>query len=131
MASFTVTLDCRAGCATLVPYVVRVILLVGFFLMLVSPLRAGDGIDFFEKKIRPVLIKHCYECHSAGSGDVKGEFRLDSREGIRRGGESGPAIVPKRLDGESVDRSDSTRVALKCRRRANCRAKLLTILSSG
>ncbi|MFP6764162.1 MAG: DUF1549 domain-containing protein, partial [Planctomycetaceae bacterium] len=53
----------------------------------------GD-VEFFEKRIRPVLIRHCYECHSAASPEVKGGLRLDSRKLIRRGGESGPAVVP-------------------------------------
>ena len=54
---------------------------------------AGD-VEFFEKRIRPVLIRHCYECHSAASSEVKGGLRLDSRDFIRKGGESGPAVVP-------------------------------------
>jgi hypothetical protein len=53
----------------------------------------GD-IEFFEKRIRPVLIRHCYECHSAASADVKSGLRLDSRDFIRKGGESGPSVVP-------------------------------------
>jgi len=52
-------------------------------------------IDFFEKKIRPVLVEHCYKCHSAGSDKSEGGLLLDTREGIRAGGESGPAVVPK------------------------------------
>ena len=58
-------------------------------------LRADDsaGIEFFEKRIRPVLIEHCYECHSAEAKKVKGKLRLDSREAVLRGGEIGPAII--------------------------------------
>ncbi|MEO8497626.1 MAG: PSD1 and planctomycete cytochrome C domain-containing protein, partial [Planctomycetota bacterium] len=48
---------------------------------------------FFENKIRPVLVQHCYECHSADSKEVGGKLLLDSREGVRQGGESGPAVV--------------------------------------
>jgi hypothetical protein len=55
------------------------------------------GVVFFEKKIRPVLVKHCYACHSAAAKSVKGKLRLDSREASRRGGESGPAVVPKNV----------------------------------
>lgn len=51
-------------------------------------------VEFFEKRIRPVLIRNCYECHSAASTEVKGGLRLDSRELIRKGGQSGPAVVP-------------------------------------
>ena len=53
-----------------------------------------EDYDFFEKKIRPMLVEHCYKCHSASAEKVKGGLLLDSREGILHGGESGkPAIV--------------------------------------
>src|SRR5438034_5638196 len=53
------------------------------------------GVEFFEKKIRPVLVERCYKCHSARSEKVKGDLRLDSREGMLKGGESGkPGVVP-------------------------------------
>ncbi|QEG00491.1 Planctomycete cytochrome C [Stieleria maiorica] len=51
-----------------------------------------QAIVFFEKEVRPVLVEHCYDCHSAG-GSVRGGLRLDTREGLRKGGDSGPAIV--------------------------------------
>ncbi|MCE9610933.1 MAG: PSD1 and planctomycete cytochrome C domain-containing protein [Chthoniobacter sp.] len=50
--------------------------------------------DFFEKKIRPVLADKCYKCHSEKSEKIKGGLTLDTREGLRRGGENGPAVVP-------------------------------------
>ena len=49
---------------------------------------------FFESKIRPVLVEACYKCHSAESERVKGGLLLDTREGLLKGGESGPALVP-------------------------------------
>ncbi len=59
---------------------------------------AGDknaaGVQFFESKIRPVLVTHCYECHSAQSPKLKGKLLLDSKDGMLKGGLSGPAIVP-------------------------------------
>ena len=55
------------------------------------------GIDFFEKKIRPVLADKCYKCHSADAEKVKGGLLLDTREAMRRGGDSGPAVVPGNL----------------------------------
>ncbi len=61
------------------------------------PVRAADkdpGIEFFEKKIRPLLTENCYQCHSTEGGKKKGELLLDSRPGMLKGGESGPAIVP-------------------------------------
>ncbi len=52
------------------------------------------GVAFFEKRIRPVLVESCYECHSAKSEKAKGGLTVDSRDSLLRGGESGPAIVP-------------------------------------
>lgn len=54
----------------------------------------ADQLSFFEAKIRPVLVKHCYECHSAESGKSKGGLLLDTRESMRAGGDTGPAVVP-------------------------------------
>ncbi len=54
-----------------------------------------DDVDFFERKIRPVLVERCYGCHSLESGKSKGGLRVDSKEALRRGGDSGPAIVEK------------------------------------
>jgi hypothetical protein len=51
-------------------------------------------IEFFEKRVRPVLVKHCYSCHSADAKKVKGGLRLDTRDGVLKGGTSGPAVVP-------------------------------------
>jgi hypothetical protein len=51
---------------------------------------ADPGTDFFEKKVRPILLERCYECHSAEQ-KIKGGLRLDSREGWLKGGDSGPA----------------------------------------
>jgi hypothetical protein len=53
-----------------------------------------DDIAFFESKVRPVLVERCYECHSAKSEKIRGGFLLDSRAGIRKGGDTGPAIAP-------------------------------------
>ena len=55
------------------------------------------GIQFFESKIRPILLEHCYECHSE-EGKVKGGLLLDSRDGWLRGGDSGEAIIPGAAD---------------------------------
>ncbi len=54
---------------------------------------SAADVAFFETHIRPVLAKHCYECHSAESDQLGGNFRLDQREAMRAGGESGPPIV--------------------------------------
>ncbi|MAV36232.1 MAG: hypothetical protein CMJ59_12335 [Planctomycetaceae bacterium] len=54
---------------------------------------AQDRFDFFERRIRPVLVRRCYACHSAAAAEIKGGLRLDSRPAMRRGGDSGPAVV--------------------------------------
>lgn len=59
------------------------------------------ALDFFEKKIRPVLIEHCYECHSAQAqtdGKLKGGLLLDSRQATQAGGDSGPSVIPGKLE---------------------------------
>ncbi|MFN7138350.1 MAG: PSD1 and planctomycete cytochrome C domain-containing protein [Limisphaerales bacterium] len=54
-----------------------------------------EQLDFFEKRIRPVLVDRCYQCHSAQADDLKGGLRLDSKTGTRLGGVSGkPTITP-------------------------------------
>lgn len=69
-----------------------------------SPLKAEqpsagptENVDFFENRIRPVLVDHCYSCHSVDAqlaGDLQAGLYVDSANGIRQGGDSGPAIVP-------------------------------------
>jgi hypothetical protein len=56
------------------------------------------GIDYFEKKVRPVLVARCHACHSAGAKKIRGGLRLDTRAGMLRGGDSGPALVPGEPD---------------------------------
>ena len=48
--------------------------------------------EFFEKKIRPLLVENCFKCHSGAK--AKGKLWLDSRTGLLRGGESGLAVTP-------------------------------------
>ena len=55
-------------------------------------------LDFFEKKIRPALIKHCYKCHSEEGDKVRGGLLLDSRAAVLQGGDSGPAVVPGKIN---------------------------------
>ena len=57
-------------------------------------LGADEGVEFFEKKIRPVLAGHCYECHSAEAKKLKAGLYLDRKAGWEMGGESGPVVVP-------------------------------------
>jgi cytochrome c553 len=52
-----------------------------------------SGVAFFEKKVRPLLVDNCYVCHSADTNS-KGGLRVDDRNGLLQGGNSGPAVVP-------------------------------------
>ncbi|MDA0660387.1 MAG: PSD1 and planctomycete cytochrome C domain-containing protein [Planctomycetota bacterium] len=55
---------------------------------------ANSDEEFFEAKIRPLLVDRCYGCHSADSGKRHGELALDTKQGWEIGGDSGPAIIP-------------------------------------
>src|SRR5689334_23659083 len=52
------------------------------------------AISFFEKKIRPLLSQQCYKCHSTTSEKLKGGLYLDSRDGMLKGGDTGPSLEP-------------------------------------
>ena len=71
--------------------------LILFFVAL-SVAMAADGNpdqnEFFEKKVRPILVERCYKCHSAQSEKLKGGLLLDSREGALKGGDDGPVLRP-------------------------------------
>lgn len=64
-----------------------------------------EALDFFENSIRPILADHCYACHSAGSEKLKGGLFLDSREGVVKGGDSGPAVLPGDVEGSLLIRA--------------------------
>jgi Protein of unknown function (DUF1553)/Protein of unknown function (DUF1549)/Planctomycete cytochrome C/Concanavalin A-like lectin/glucanases superfamily len=66
----------------------------GVFRLALATEPDAAGIEFFESRIRPLLNEHCFECHSARADAIQGELLLDSREGVLKGGENGPAIVP-------------------------------------
>jgi hypothetical protein len=57
-----------------------------------------SDVEFFEKQVRPILVVHCYECHSTSSSPLQGNLLLDSRPGWQRGGDSGVAIVAGNTD---------------------------------
>jgi cytochrome c553 len=59
-----------------------------------APVANEAGLRFFESKIRPVLVKHCYGCHSAEAKKSRGGLVVDTRDGLLKGGDAGPAIVP-------------------------------------
>ena len=58
----------------------------------------AQQLEFFEKEVRPLLAKHCYECHSVKAKRVEAKLLLDSRAGHVRGGDSGAAIIPGKSD---------------------------------
>ncbi len=62
----------------------------------------AKGTAFFENKIRPVLVEHCYKCHSEAEGERKGGLLLDRQSGWLDGGDSGQAIVPGDVEGSLV-----------------------------
>lgn len=76
------------------------LMLVGSFALLSicvgedKPTLTPADVEFFEKRIRPVLVDKCYGCHSAEAKKVQGGLMLDNRAAIGRGGDSGPAIKP-------------------------------------
>ncbi len=63
-----------------------------------STARGDENLEFFEKKIRPVLVERCYKCHSAETPKPKGGLRLDRRSSLFEGGDSGPAVLPGKAD---------------------------------
>src|SRR4051812_1169845 len=52
------------------------------------------GVEFFEKKIRPILVERCYACHSEQAKRLRGGLYLDNEKGWLQGGDLGPAIAP-------------------------------------
>jgi mono/diheme cytochrome c family protein len=58
----------------------------------------AGSFEFFESKIRPILVDNCYKCHSQTSEKVKGGLLLDTRDGLLKGGDTGPAIKPGHPD---------------------------------
>lgn len=59
---------------------------------------AAEQVEFFEAKVRPILVESCYKCHSVEAGKSKGDLFVDSRDGLLKGGASGLAIVPGKPD---------------------------------
>src|ERR1044071_6439561 len=78
----------------------RRVRLTSFAILMLSALPVARAeptpsqIQFFENKIRPVLANNCYKCHSQQAEKVKGGLLLDTKEGLLKGGENGPVIIP-------------------------------------
>ena len=54
--------------------------------------------EFFEKKVRPVLVENCYKCHDASAGKMRGGLAINTPSGLLQGGDSGPALVPGKVE---------------------------------
>jgi hypothetical protein len=67
----------------------------GLVLLLSWEVRADDA--FFTEKVQPILVQRCLECHSH-EGKIKGGLVLDARSGWEIGGDSGPAVVPGKVE---------------------------------
>jgi hypothetical protein len=82
---------------------VVLVALVGFGSRLSAQDPAGTaGLEFYERRVRPLLSERCYDCHSAKAGKSKGGLRLDSRAALLKGGESGPALLPGDPEGSRL-----------------------------
>ena len=69
-------------------------------------LYADDRLEFFEKRVRPALVEHCYACHSAEAKELQGGLRLDIKAGWETGGDSAvPAVIPGKPDDSPLLRS--------------------------
>lgn len=68
-----------------------------FFLIASSNYAKAEDFTFFESNIRPILIEHCYECHAEGK-KIRGGLLLDTKTGVLKGGDTGPAIIPGNPD---------------------------------
>ncbi len=64
------------------------------FLRGLNRMPTDKQLDFFESKIRPILVDHCYECHSASASELGGGLLLDSQQGIIEGGDTSPPVIP-------------------------------------
>ena len=62
----------------------------------------SSKIEFFERKIRPVLVKHCYECHSSDADLIQGGLRVDDAGAMKRGGDSGAVVSPGEPDSSLI-----------------------------
>ena len=71
------------------------ILIVALLVSTPASAQQADA-DFFESKIRPILVQRCYACHSSKLAAPKGELTLDTKAGVLKGGQLGPAVVPEK-----------------------------------
>ncbi len=81
-----------------VPLVCGIAAALAFGLGSIRSAIGSEQEDFFERKIRPVLVEHCYECHAGDAELIQGGLRLDDPDSMLRGGDSGAAVMPGEPD---------------------------------
>ena len=83
-----------AGISPSSPRAAFLFIFIGF----IGPITAAEpsraDLDFFESRIRPILVNNCYKCHSQLSEKLKGGLRVDTQADLLKGGNTGPVIVP-------------------------------------
>ena len=91
---------------------------------LFNPLQAEEdkpsqeGLEFFEQKIRPVLVQHCYQCHAVDAKNIQGGLLVDSKAGLLKGGDSAPQSSP-RISMKALLLPHSNSRVLRCHQRAS------------
>ncbi|MGV3720013.1 MAG: c-type cytochrome domain-containing protein, partial [Actinomycetota bacterium] len=63
-----------------------------------APQFSPEGVEFFEKKVRPILVESCQGCHNVKLASPMGGLRLDTRALAMKGGDRGPSVVPGNLE---------------------------------
>jgi hypothetical protein len=91
----------RPGRATRLTLALLIVPLCGIVTARGADLADAEGVRLFRERIAPILKAECYRCHSAQAEKLRGGLRLDSREAMLEGGDSGPAVVPGK-SGESL-----------------------------
>src|SRR2546425_9100593 len=89
----------KAYCSSLSAFLKKISFVAASILMmpglrLFAQNHEAAGLEFFEQKIRPIFVEHCYKCHSREAEKIKGGFLLDTRDELLKGGDTGLAIVP-------------------------------------
>ena len=87
--------------------------------VIAEPKITKEGAAFFENKIRPLLVHNCYECHSGDPAKAKGHLVVDTHDGLRKGGDSGAAVVPGHAE-TSLLMEAIRYEGQRCRPRSSC-----------
>ncbi len=105
----------------------RITLLLGLALLFSLTSQSWADNEHFEKKIRPILVEHCHECHSEKK--VKGELRLDRKILALKGGESGKVIIPNKPEDSLLIKAIKYEGELKMPPRKKLSAEHITLLT--